>query len=201
MQRRRKNHYEVLGIKAPMQLENIPGDVLKKAYRSALLLHHPDKAINSGRFPSEQAQRIDDIRLAYMILSSPDLRKKYDAELAGQVTGDERVEQLLAQSDYVDLDDLTEAKWCPNHGLLEEEPKIDEPLNNHCQGCNIEHVWYRECRCGKQDAYVVSDAMLEDAISLSFEDIEHDSDHVLDGDLLIQCMRCSTYIHVLFSAE
>ncbi|RPA90803.1 hypothetical protein L873DRAFT_1848633 [Choiromyces venosus 120613-1] len=97
-------HYEILSLPAPAPSSSssdsaLTPEALKKAYRKALLHHHPDKS------PSPQTKTffsIDQITTAFTVLSNPASRSKYDQELHRQATttGNGRVLQT------VDLDDM-----------------------------------------------------------------------------------------------
>lgn len=59
---------------------------VKKAYRKASLVHHPDRGGDRGQF--------ERVHLAYEVLTDPDRRKKYDA--TGEVGPDPRIDNSLA---------------------------------------------------------------------------------------------------------
>ena len=65
----KRDYYEVLGVKRDATL-----DELKKTYRKLAKKHHPD--VNPGNKQSEE--KFKEISEAYMILSDPEKRKKYD---------------------------------------------------------------------------------------------------------------------------
>ena len=71
---KRKDLYKILGV-----TRNADIDEIKKAYRKAALMYHPDK--QSGKSDQERAQadaKFKDIGEAYEILSDPEKRSRYD---------------------------------------------------------------------------------------------------------------------------
>jgi len=69
-----QDNYDILGVSKDAS----SGDI-KKAYRSLSLLHHPDR--NPGN--EDAKAKFQEISSAYEILSDPQKRKQYDAELNG----------------------------------------------------------------------------------------------------------------------
>lgn len=65
-------HYDSLSV-----TEDAPDEVIKAAYRALSLKHHPDKAGNKPQ-SRWKMQRIND---AYAVLSDPQKRADYDAQL------------------------------------------------------------------------------------------------------------------------
>eukprot|EP00545_Synedropsis_sp_CCMP1620_P002612 CAMPEP_0119012844 /NCGR_PEP_ID=MMETSP1176-20130426/7657_1 /TAXON_ID=265551 /ORGANISM="Synedropsis recta cf, Strain CCMP1620" /LENGTH=500 /DNA_ID=CAMNT_0006965879 /DNA_START=25 /DNA_END=1527 /DNA_ORIENTATION=+ len=70
-QSKEKNYYKILGIARQANSKEI-----KKAYREMALKWHPDK--NTGDTKEEAEKMFQDISEAYEVLSSDDLRGKYD---------------------------------------------------------------------------------------------------------------------------
>lgn len=144
------NHYRTLGLSnTPNGQSLVPQDV-KLAYRRALLAHHPDKAAGlptpapSPRQPPAArpvpAPTVDQITLAYKVLSDPALRREHDRELSLSRNNTSRKgEGWLGEAaiglEAVDLDDL----------------EYDEE----------EGIWYRSCRCGQARGFAVTEAELE----------------------------------------
>lgn len=67
-----KNHYQVLGVSAEASTDEI-----RRAYRELMRAIHPDVNENSAN----ESQRMTEINLAWKTLSSPQLRRAYDASL------------------------------------------------------------------------------------------------------------------------
>jgi curved DNA-binding protein CbpA len=134
-------HYEVLGL--PAQTSLTP-QLIKAAYRKALLKHHPDKAgvpsssVNDQHY-SKSAHSVDKITEAYSVLSSPKSRADYDRELTLQTRSQSKDESDIFRTgvEVVDLDDLD----------------YDE----------TEGSWYRSCRCGDNRGFLFKEDSLEDA--------------------------------------
>ncbi|MDO9254233.1 MAG: J domain-containing protein [Bacteroidales bacterium] len=66
------DYYEILEVSA-----NAGQEVIRAAYKTLMQRYHPDKNSND----SEKAQLVLAIRLAYDVLSDPELRAAYDIEL------------------------------------------------------------------------------------------------------------------------
>ena len=138
----RKEHYSVLGLSAPLHAQ-YGSHAIKLAYRKALLVHHPDKVPPNVRpslknNPPDPLPTIDDISLAYKVLSDPRSRGEYDRQLLLQPHNALRrggKEIFHSGLDTVDLDDLD----------------FDE----------VNNVWTRACRCGQERGFVVTEQELE----------------------------------------
>jgi len=166
-----RNHYEVLQLPRPDGTTSpLSKDLVKAAFRRALLAHHPDKA-GSRTPPPADLQRasqplysVDDIRTAYDVLSDPIQRAAYDETL--KRNENPAVRRHRATSDRgthagVEVYDL-------------------EDLDHH----EAERRWSRNCRCGNEQGYVVTES-----------DLEKESEH---GEIYIGCRGCSLFIKVLF---
>ncbi|KAK9377542.1 uncharacterized protein V1513DRAFT_436755 [Lipomyces chichibuensis] len=184
-----QNHYQALSLPHPPHNPELDIATIRKAYHAALLRYHPDKLRDIGNDIFTVA--IDEILQAYSTLSSPIRRQKYDAELLDLGEEENRVTRIHAQAEGIDLDEFDEGNLCVAH-MLDGDEESDGCRVQTTDNCLIQHVWYRGCRCGKKYAYVLSEAMLEDAVS----DIDAEED---DGEVLVQCLRCSTWIRVLFT--
>jgi diphthamide biosynthesis protein 4 len=131
--------YAILGLPPPSSNSPPSPQLLKDAYRRALLTNHPDKATDSVDATSKPS--IDEITLAFRTLSSPVLRAAHDRELSlrkehhsNHRAGGEAFHTGL---ESVDLDDLT----------------FDDPKS----------IWYRGCRCGQSRGYILEESQLEEA--------------------------------------
>ncbi|KAI1612307.1 cytochrome c peroxidase [Exophiala viscosa] len=135
---RQPTHYDVLQLDRHADWSRLTLDNIKAAYRRALLIHHPDKTIISSR-PAQPTPTctysIDDIAVAYEVLSDPAKRRAYDATLDtpnGSV--------LTEKSAHIgveafDLEDLN----------------YDE----------TESIWSKSCRCGDEHGYILTESDLE----------------------------------------
>jgi diphthamide biosynthesis protein 4 len=186
------NHYEVLHLPSPKDYlqYNSPKQLtdadIKRAYRAALLKHHPDKASSNAPHDAESQAlensshakvlgssmkpSVDAIKHAYDVLSNVARRAEYDRELLllhhhhhTMTEGDEKkTKPFRVGEELVDLDDL----------------KLDE-----------KGFWYRACRCGEEVSYVVTEEMLEDEAKKG------------GIEIVVGCAGCSLWIRVGFAVE
>jgi diphthamide biosynthesis protein 4 len=136
-------------------------DELKRGYKRALLSHHPDK--QSGASPKSDIT-VDTIALAYHTLSDPKSRAEYDRELKSRDTvrlDASRGTESCTGLDVVDLGDLV----------------CDEQSGS----------WTRDCRCGSQPAFVLTEPELEANSHL--------------GEVIVGCKGCSLWLKILYSEE
>lgn len=168
------SHYQVLGLPKELRsVHRLSQNLLKAAYRRALLRNHPDKAgslhtprtvnVNTSGLRENATFSIDEITQAYAILSNPQLRSEYDRELklresatAGSTFTE--TEKFRTGIEVVDLDDL------------------DFDSDNG--------VWFRSCRCGDEQGFQIREEDLEEAVE--------------DGELNVGCKGCSLWLKVLF---
>lgn len=73
-QQQQQTHYQVLQVSPSASLQDI-----KKAYRKLALLHHPDR--NPPEQKEESTLQFRLVNEAYQVLSDPDQRAQYDADL------------------------------------------------------------------------------------------------------------------------
>mgnify|MGYP001377384595 CR=1 FL=1 len=173
MLKTKPTYYDILNIspKAISSLDD-PSPFIKRAYRRALLAHHPDKSKQLTVSPSTRpnsgttvAYTIDQITAAYTTLSTPSLRAAYDRSLLTAHKGEAASHSQHQGADFqtgietVDLDDLDYSE--------------------------AEARWYRSCRCGNPKGYAFTEADLEESADL--------------GELLVGCEDCSLWIRVQFS--
>ena len=153
--------YNILGLEEKRHASPLNSSELKQAYKRALLLHHPDKQKSTSVPLAERGATvatIDDIALAYTTLLDPSLRAEYDRQLRNGESKETTSSHVGIET--VDLDDLD---------------------YNDTTG-----MWTRNCRCGSNPAFIVTETELE-------KNIEY-------GELAVGCHGCSLWLRVLFSA-
>jgi diphthamide biosynthesis protein 4 len=131
------SHYEILALPPPHSQVSAPNQAaFKAAYHRALLNHHPDKSHSAtikGRYT------IDEITIAYRVLSDTTTRGSYDQSLLTSARKTSKLDEDGALAcEVVDLDELT----------------YDDN----------EHIWHRGCRCGQNKGFSVTEHQLEHAI-------------------------------------
>lgn len=131
------NYYQILGLEARQHAAFISYQEVKRSYKRALLLHHPDKKSTAADVlgPASSAT-VDDIALAFKTLSEPELRAEYDRWLRSVEAGetiDKRPHHTGLET--VDLDDL-----------------------DYDSGTSS---WSRSCRCGDEKGFLVTESELE----------------------------------------
>ncbi|KAL8370581.1 hypothetical protein RB595_000788 [Gaeumannomyces hyphopodioides] len=175
-------HYQVLGVsKQLLDGAKDPQSLVRRAYRRALLRHHPDKAIAAshssssssspprpqthgpGPGPPPPAFTVDQIAAASAVLADARCRGEYDAALSlarrAQQGGGRQRPDFQTGIETLDLDDLG----------------FDEARG----------VWFRDCRCGNERG---------------FELAEDDLEPVADaGELIVGCHDCSLWLKVHFA--
>ena len=134
------NHYQLLSLEARQYAPVLSPAEVKAAYRRALLEYHPDKRSSLTVTPpkktcSKRPITVDDIALAYKVLSESPLRAEYDRWLySKELSGDsDRTHDTGLET--VDLDDLA----------FDPESSI----------------WSRGCRCGDERGVTVTELELE----------------------------------------
>ena len=135
------NYYQLLALERMQHTDVLSSQEVKTAYKRALLQYHPDKQSGASlaKVPTNvrpSSVTVDDIALAYKVLSEPSLRAEYDRWLYGKdgkVDADDRVHRTGLET--VDLDDL-----------------LFEPTSS---------TWSRNCRCGDDKGFVVTESELE----------------------------------------
>ena len=135
------NYYQLLGLEEKQNAAVLSSQQVKAAYRRALLQHHPDKKVQTPPSrPTRNGERspvtVDEIALAYKVLSEPALRAEYNRWLETDDSGadtNSRVHHTGLET--VDLDDLA-----------------FDPASS---------LWSRSCRCGDERGFIVTEAELE----------------------------------------
>ena len=135
------NYYQLLGLERKQNASVLSSHEVKAAYRGALLQHHPDKNVHTPTFrPARNVERspvtVDEIALAYKVLSEPSLRAEYNLWLQSNDSDDDAYGRIHRTGlETVDLDDLA-----------------FDPASS---------LWSRSCRCGDEKGFTVTEAELE----------------------------------------
>lgn len=175
-------HFEILSISARSLDGQDPaeqGEIVKKAYRRALLKHHPDKqpqtSAEDDAFSSasrEQHFTVDQITEAYNVLSDKQKRQKYTRTLRAQTKATfsartstnrrpSRKSKTTIEVETVDLDDLS---WSGKR-----------------------RMYYRACQgCGKARGFTLRE-----------DDIDDENE---DYELTIECSGCDKVLTVTIPA-
>ena len=164
------SHYTVLGLPAPTRNgaapELLTSQAVKKAYHTALLKWHPDKARVAGVATTSPDATpgftLDEIIVAYTTLSTERGRREYEREYRLRLAGKTKEEVrglwgAYVPMDVVDLDDF----------------EYVERLRK----------FYKACRCGEDEGYVLWECELED---------------VQTGEVVVGCVGCSLWLKVEF---
>ena len=130
-------HYDILALPPPHPSVPSPTETtIKLAYHRALLAHHPDKSLPHA---SNAGYTIDEITLAYRVLSDAHTRASYDRSIATRSANATRT--------------------CAGDGPAAELVDLDELACDEDIG-----VWYRGCRCGQERAFRLREEDLERAM-------------------------------------
>jgi diphthamide biosynthesis protein 4 len=135
------NYYQLLGLEEKHHAAVLSSQEVKAAYRRALLQHHPDKKVQTPSFrPTKNGEKspvtVDEIALAYKVLSEPVLRAEYNRWLQTDDSGEDANSRVHRTGlETVDLDDL-----------------VFDPASS---------LWSRSCRCGDDSGFLVTEAELE----------------------------------------
>jgi DnaJ-class molecular chaperone len=84
-----EDHYQLLGVKVDATPEEIT-----RAYRAAMKRTHPDRA-KAGQREAAEARALE-LNAAYAVLSKPESRRAYDAELRVSKVQDEIMGRYVA---------------------------------------------------------------------------------------------------------
>ena len=176
-------HYDVLSLPRKPDLSAAE---IKHAYHQTLLTHHPDKIrqVSSGSRVQAQSNStattpvpsIDDIVSAYATLSDPATRASYEADLKRDPTLSRNNLHASAHAGLESFD-------------LEELDYKEDPETGKGR-------WMRQCRCGNDPGYVVTEAELEEVYSLDEKGHSADMKQILVG-----CQGCSLLIRLTFAVE
>lgn len=157
------NHYHTLSLSPPSETgRDVTARDIKLAYRRSLLHHHPDKfksTVPKATNSNLSDPTIDAITLAYKVLSDATARSEYDRLLRLQTsTDDPTMEKPRPGLETADLDDLD----------------YDE----------LQHLWYRSCRCGNEKGFLLTE-----------QELEREAEH---GEVITGCRGCSLWLKVVF---
>ena len=138
------NYYQVLGLESVQHASRLPPQDVKAAYKRALLHYHPDKncfgSTDRSHYPPEKLSvAVDDVALAYKVLSEPRLRFEYDRWLLTKRLGENPGSTIEK----------------PLHTGLESVDLVDVSYDSETS------TWRRGCRCGDEQGFIVSEVELE----------------------------------------
>ncbi|KAI9845476.1 MAG: Diphthamide biosynthesis protein 4 [Sclerophora amabilis] len=184
------SHYEVLGLSSRSADPSLSAKDVKVAYKRALLRHHPDKLKSAARpaaaaaaaaaaavaaVPTQtQRYTIDEISLAYRVLSSPTARAQYDN---GMFFSRLRL-RPLTNSNLPRGGDGRKADVQPFRSGLETVDLDDLDFDEQHRS------WHRPCRCGDVRGFTITETELE-------EEAEW-------GVIITGCRGCSLWLEVMF---
>ncbi|KAF1824170.1 DnaJ-domain-containing protein [Dissoconium aciculare CBS 342.82] len=156
------DYYELLGLGDRRNGDdNVGTDELKRGYKRALLSHHPDK---QSRSSSTSSITVDTITMAYQTLSDPQRRAEYDRQLQSRRA--------------IEFDKSHGAETCTGLDVIDlGDLSCDEDSGN----------WTKDCRCGSQPAFVLTELELEANSHL--------------GEVIVGCKGCSLWLKILYSVE
>ena len=83
-----KDYYEILGV-SPKASD----DQIRDAYKKLAKAYHPDKHQGDDFF----AEKFKSLQEAYAVLSDPESRKDYDADLAAELKGQKQAKKKTSQ--------------------------------------------------------------------------------------------------------
>ena len=155
--------------------------LIRRAYRRALLQHHPDKQTAGSQGGSTAFEyTVDEIRSAYAALGGGGQSAAKKAVLGGLATG-----STATGLEIVDLDELP----------------FDEAEDD---GASVQ-TWYRSCRCGNPRGFTLNEHDLEEELDAeAMETLAGDAgsgrSEPAVGELMVGCQDCSLWLCVHFAA-
>lgn len=192
-----KNYYHILGLNthnpastsASTRRAGVDRVELRRAYRSALLLAHPDKK-GANTPDATSVHSVDDVKEAYRVLDCAKSRAEYDnwvlrhpgvldvASGAGGNNGNDigggagggLSQDFILGLELLDLSDFEESEYSPAENAAEMQ-------------------WTRACRCGDLAGFRILEVDLEDAEARG------------EKEVLVGCSGCSLWVRVGFDVE
>lgn len=192
------SHYAILNL--PLPPTRLSRQEIKLAYHRALLRHHPDKsrsaAASSTLTPvlnvnntgdvgrkgtSKSAYTVDQITLAYKVISDPVARAEYDRTLRMKNLG-----QIDPSSHGGEAGDSDSAFRTGLEVFDLDDMQIDDECDAASDG---EHgsLWYRSCRCGDEKGFLVKE-----------EELEREAER---GEIVVGCRGCSLWAKIMFAVD
>ncbi|KAL2260639.1 hypothetical protein VTK26DRAFT_5297 [Humicola hyalothermophila] len=205
-------YYEILNLsQSAVSSSPEPGTLIKRAYRRALLSHHPDKTrpphphspnstsqppppppAAAAAAPGTTTFTIDQISAAYATLSRPSQRAAYDRTLLLRSQSSQPLSpSQRTRPDFqtgietVDLDDLDCEEFTNTTTAAAAAAAARGAPPTTTTTTTTTTRWYRACRCGNPRGYLFDEADLEDAADL--------------GELMVGCADCSLWLRVHFA--
>lgn len=191
-------HYEILSLPpslltTPSSSSSPHNQLLKRAYRRALLNHHPDKTSTTSTNPTstntpstrttpKTTYTIDQITLAYTTLSTPSLRAAYDRSL------------VLTNTDpFPSSSSLTNPSSSSSQQQDRDNQKTGlETVDLDDLDYDESGEWFRACRCGNARGFRVGEEDLDEALG----EVPGSGGA---GEVVVGCVDCSLWLRVLFA--
>lgn len=141
------NHYELLRVPPTASFADI-----KASYHRLLLSHHPDKSYPSKGGSTGTDVDIGSLKEAFVVLSTPESRTKYDSELSSRPDASSsgsrsRPAHIISLEDFEDLGRvLAHNCRCGGRYTIEEADLENDVHLVSCSSCS-EVVWvgYEVC--------------------------------------------------------
>jgi diphthamide biosynthesis protein 4 len=143
----KQNYYDLLQVPRTAPLADI-----KASYHRLLLFHHPDKSYSSKGNSTQMDIDIGSLKEAFVILSSPESRMRYDSELCSRPDpplsrSKSRPAHIISLGDFEDLGKV----WahdcrCGGQYTIEEADMENDVHLVSCSSCS-EVIWvgYEVC--------------------------------------------------------
>ena len=186
-----RSYYAILALPAPTlsgpSSEVLTSHLVKKAYHKALLRWHPDKALsthvsqhqeeasstenlNSRVEDGSPRYTLDEIITAYNTLSTERGRREYEREYRLRLAGPTAATTAAMMREHI------RSIW--NAYVPMDVVDLDDFDYEEDSG-----KFYRGCRCGKEEGYVLW---------------ERDLEEIETGEVQVGCVGCSLWLRVQF---